>query len=385
MKRSSLILNRVPTLRELGKIKIGMKGPMRESKQGNKFQPPVKLDHFLITTTEIGTDGNFIPDVELMNSIAEATDQDASKLKRIPVRLLFDDIELNFRGRYAAYNGKTVWCSGDGETALRLLDEKKPASEQYSERECPCENLEQDFKGTPKCKINGVLSVLIDGAGSLGGVWKFRTTSFNSHDALIGSLLFVHRAAGGRLAGIPLMMTVSPKVVADPTGRQQTIHVVGLEFNGTLDNLRDQVLQIATAQAQAGLQVAQIETEARRLLESSPDRVFSDDDVEDISDEFYPDENSPTISEPTASGDNEKPNRRKPKNQKKASAEKPTDDAESESETEQDAPPPITPPPITPPTIETVQPEQVQPEAVEPQAIQPEVMDDSHNTKGDLW
>lgn len=383
MNRSSLIKNRIPTLRELGKIKIGMKGQMRESKQGNKFQPPVKLDHFLITTTEIGSDGNFVPDVELMKSIADSTDQDASKLKRIPVRLLFDDIELNFRGRYAAYNGKTVWCSGDGEVALRLLDANKPKGEQYAECECPCPNLDQDFKGTPKCKINGALSVLIDGAGSLGGVWKFRTTSFNSHDALIGSLLFVHRASGGRLAGIPLMMTVSPKIVSDPTGRQQTIHVVGLEFKGTLDNLRDQVLQIATAQAQAGLQVAQIETEARRLLESTPDRVFADDDVEDISDEFYPDENAPEISDPNTSANDEpakkKPRRRSAKNKPPASEELGTADIEGESQKE-------SPPAIIPPTIETIQPEQVQPEAVQPEAIQPEVMDESPNkTNGDLW
>lgn len=291
MKPANLIKNRVPALREAGKIKIGMKGQMRQSKSSGKdFQPPVKLDHFIITTMEVGADGNFVQDTELMKTVAEATEQDDDNLLHIPVRLLFDDLELNFRSRFAAYQGKTVWCSGDGKIANRLN------GNEYESCECPCERIDQGYTGAIKCKINGVLSVLIDGIDRLGGVWKFRTTSFNSHDALLGSLMFLHRAANGRIAGLPLNMTVTPKKVSDPAGKQQTIQVVGLEFVGTMDTLREQVLKIATAQAQAGIQIEGAEEQARKLLEGPVDQVFSDDDPIDVGDEFYP--VAPEIQDP---------------------------------------------------------------------------------------
>jgi len=288
----SLILNRPPSLRESGKIKIGGKGAVRKSKQGVEFQAPEKYDHFIITTMEKDADDNFLPDAALMQEVAKATGQEADHLTRIPVRLLFDDLELNFQGSYAAYLGKTVWCRGNGVEAQRI-----GAEGSYSTCACPCERIERDFKATktdPKCKINASLSVLIDGAAGLGGTWKFRTTSFNSHDALFGSLMFIHRAAGGRIAGIPLELVVTPKKVADPDGRQQTIYVVGLEFRGTMEGLRQAALEHATQQAQAGFQIAQIEEQTRKLLTSSSAGVFPDDDVEGVAAEFYPDAQSHT-------------------------------------------------------------------------------------------
>ena len=295
-----LVTNRPLSLREQGKIKIGAKGAPRKSQGGGTFQPPTKLDHFLITSMEKGDDDNFLPDVPLMETIAEATGQDPKSLPRIPVCRLFDEIELNFQGRYAAYRGKTVWCTGDGQVARRLTENIA-----YAQHPCPCERIERDFKpkdrDDPMCKINASLSVLIDGAPGLGGTWKFRTTSFNSHDALFGSLMFIHRAAGGRIAGIPLELVLTAKKVADPSGKQQTIYVVGLEFAGTMENLRESTLQIASDQARAGLQIAKIETEARRLLAAPDGKVFADDDVEGVADEFFPEgEEPPAIEDPGA-------------------------------------------------------------------------------------
>ena len=47
-------------------------------------------------------------------------DQDVQKLTEIPVRLLYDDIDLNFPTRYSCYKGNQCWCTGDGERAQRL-------------------------------------------------------------------------------------------------------------------------------------------------------------------------------------------------------------------------------------------------------------------------
>lgn len=282
--RSLTILNRRPTLPECGKIKIGRKGNARQSQGGKAFQPPQKLDHFIVTTMERDSDGNFLPDVPLMQSIAERTGQDANALRKIPVRLLYNDPGLNMASRYAAYDGMTVWCSGDGETANR-----RQADGTYQSRKCPCENLEPDYRGQQKCKINGNLAVLIEGA-AVRGVWRFRTTSFNSVDGLTGALLFMHGITGGQLANVPLWLTVNPKQVQDPTGKPQTIYVVGLEYQGDSNQLRQEAYTVALQASQAGLRIADIENEAKRLLEAPEDTVFEGEDAGDVAQEYYPQE-----------------------------------------------------------------------------------------------
>ena len=52
-----------------GNIKIGGKGEEITSQHGNKFQLPTRLNHFKITTTERGLDGNFIEDIVLTEKI----------------------------------------------------------------------------------------------------------------------------------------------------------------------------------------------------------------------------------------------------------------------------------------------------------------------------
>jgi len=59
-----MIKNLTPGLPEVGKIKIGYKGEEMTSKGGKRFQPPKKLDHFLITGLERGADGNFLRNEE---------------------------------------------------------------------------------------------------------------------------------------------------------------------------------------------------------------------------------------------------------------------------------------------------------------------------------
>jgi hypothetical protein len=96
-------------LPERGKIKIGAKGQMKTSSQGKDFQPPVKLNHFRISTLERGKDGNFLRDEAFHERFGDEPTW-------IPVRLLYDDPALNFHTRYAAFIGRMMWCSGDGES-----------------------------------------------------------------------------------------------------------------------------------------------------------------------------------------------------------------------------------------------------------------------------
>lgn len=289
-RNAMMIKNLCPGLMEMGKIKIGNKGAVRKSATGSEWQAPQKLDHFLITTNERGKDNNLIVDETLHKLFGDAP-------KSIPVRLIYDDISLNFATRYICYYGKTVFCSGDGEEAQRLQADKKT----YATRSCPCERQDPKFAGDVvdgkvkagqgKCKINGILSVIIDGAQSVGGVWKFRTTSYNSVVGILSSLALIQRITGGRLAGIPMNMTVSPKTVQDPIqGNQQTIYVVGLQYAGTMDTLRDTGYQIALTEAKHGISMQRIEEDARLMLTHTPTAGLGDDLTDDVIAEFYPEE-----------------------------------------------------------------------------------------------
>ncbi|MBE0505873.1 MAG: hypothetical protein IBX50_04025, partial [Marinospirillum sp.] len=108
--RPTGVKNLTPGLVERGKIKIGMKGAARTSGSGSTFQMPKKLDHFLVTSMDRGNDNNYLIDQRIMEMLG-------SNPTEIPVKLVYDDPELNFPTRYAMYNGKTLQCTGDGNIA----------------------------------------------------------------------------------------------------------------------------------------------------------------------------------------------------------------------------------------------------------------------------
>ena len=278
MARSLIIKTLAPGLVERGKIKIGEKGKMVTSAKGAKFQPPQKLDHFIITTTERGPDGNFLRD-----EAAHAVLGDAPT--RIPVRLLYDDVELNYQSRFVAYEGRTLVRVCDGEIC-ELRDDT-------SREEVPCLCAGKDPFADGVCKPASVLSVVLDindSNSALGGVWKFRSTSYNTARGLLASLLLIQRVSGGLLAGIPLDLVVGPKQVANPKdGKQQTIYVVHMEYRGGIEDLQNFGHQLAAQNASRLAQIRQIEVNARAML-TAPDLDIDD---EDTVPEFFPEQAAP--------------------------------------------------------------------------------------------
>jgi len=271
------IKNLVPRLAERGKIKIGEKGEVKTSQQGKQFAQPKKLDHFLLTTMQRDAAGRMLPDLELMRKLAPQ----GGKLKEIPVMLLFNDPDINFQTRYACYIGNRLWCCGDGEEAQRLGQDGK-----YQSVPCPCLRLEANYSGKDKCKPNGTLQVLLQGVDRIGGVWKFRTTSWNSVNSIMSSLKLIQAITGGVLAGIPLKLVLSPKTVTVPgTGQNMVVYVVSLEFPGTEQELAKIGYDIAKRRAEHKAKMDQIEAEARKALEHLEE---TPEEMREVQEEFYP-------------------------------------------------------------------------------------------------
>ena len=133
---------------EVGKIKIGGKGEHRKSKEGRDYQIPVRYDHFVITTTERDPNtGNYYPDLDLMKKIDPEL-----KPKEIPIRLMFDSIDMNFWSSFQYYHGNKCVCRGDGEQATRW---GKDGIEQHIKCEPEkCQFLQPDNKGITKCRAD---------------------------------------------------------------------------------------------------------------------------------------------------------------------------------------------------------------------------------------
>jgi hypothetical protein len=283
-----------PRLPERGHIKIGGKGAVRQAQNSDReYQLPEKYDYFVVTTMDRNPpppkgDGNFVRDDEIMKLLGE-------KPTEIPVRLLYDDPAINFITSLAAYKGRTLWCRGNGREASRVdpADAKKRIVVG-----CPCERNDPAYAGPePKCKWNGMLQCIIDlpGINGVNGVWKFRTTSYNSCNDIWGSLLHLQHLTYGILAGVPLKLVLRAKHVTSPVdGKPQTVYTVSVEVReGGIPELTAAVHQVGLLRARGRVQMEAIEDQARRMLAlpapESGRALPGDEEANEISAEFQPD------------------------------------------------------------------------------------------------
>ena len=256
-----------PTFLEIGKIKIGrVKGEPKKAASGAEWRQSEKLDHFIITKTSRGSDGNFIRDEDVMNALKKGAPGNGTKLDDngnmvgIPVSVMYNNPDLVFPTRYARWEGKSCICSGDGVAAVEVR-QNGTGSFSHSNVRCMCEFLTvPDTKGNFRCKPSGTLSVVIRGMNQVGGCHVFRTTSYNTIASVLGSLIYVRGQSKGLLAGLDLQMIIRPKIVY-PNGKPQVAQIVSIVYSGNNNSLRDKAL--LEYQKDAGLMREQ------RLIESN--------------------------------------------------------------------------------------------------------------------
>ena len=179
----------------LGRISIGKV----VEKNGKRL--PEKDDQFTITS-QIQSKEGWIkhPLDEQLRS--KAPNQ---KLRTIPVRMIFNDPELNLRAEYTLFDRQTgrPVCVGNGETCQRLTNQ---GVEQHS---CPSPDLCPLAQGG-HCKPYGRLHVNLDESDEFG-TFIFRTTGFNSIRTLAARLSYYHAASNGLLSCLPLQLILRGK------------------------------------------------------------------------------------------------------------------------------------------------------------------------------
>lgn len=177
----------------VGRIAIG-----KVVEKGGK-RLPEKDDEFTLTSQVQARDG------WINHPLDEALRKEAgAKLRVIPVRLLFDDVDLNLRASYTLFdrtNGRPV-CVGNGETS------KRATSSGIQGMSCPTPHACEFGQGV--CKPYGRLNVRIGDEDELGS-FVFRTTGFNSIRTLAARLTYFSALSGGLLSCLPLDLRLRGK------------------------------------------------------------------------------------------------------------------------------------------------------------------------------
>ncbi len=256
----------------LGRISIGK----IVEKNGKRL--PEKDDQFTITSQIQNKDGwvKHPLDEQLR---AKAPNQN-QKLRSIPVRMIFNDPDLNLRAEYSLFDRQTgrLICSGNGESCQRL------GQNGIEQHPCPSPDLCPLAQGG-LCKPYGRLYVNLDESDEFG-TFIFRTTGFNSIRTLAARLRYYHAASGDLLSCLPLQLTLRGKSTTQ--SYRTPIYYVDLTLrDGT--NLKDAISSAKQMDEQsktAGFYQEALDHVARQGYGNACFEVGGEEGL-DIVEEFY--------------------------------------------------------------------------------------------------
>ena len=254
----------------IGRISIGRV----VEKNGKRL--PEKDDEFTITSQIQHKDG------WISHPLDESLrGNSGAKLRSIPIKLLFDDPDLNMRANYTLFNrttGRPV-CVGDGETCRRATAEGIQTFECRTPDGCELAQGNQ-------CKPYGRLNVRIGDEDELG-TFIFRTTGFNSIRTLMTRMRYLHAVSGGLLAALPLELRLRGKSTTQ-SHRSSVFYVdLTLRPSVTLAEAINSARQERAAHEASGLKQADLDNAAREGLALGTFEESMEESVA-VVEEFYP-------------------------------------------------------------------------------------------------
>jgi hypothetical protein len=256
----------------LGRISIG------KVVERNGKRLPEKDDQFTITTQVQSRDG-WVPhpyDRDLRQKL------NGDKLRSIPIRVLFNDPQLNLRAEYCLFDRKSgrPLCVGNGERCRRY------ASSQVQSMPCPSPDECEFSDGL--CKPYGRLNVKIGDDDDLG-TFIFRTTGYNSIRNLTARLHYYRAVSGNLLTCLPLQLRLRGKSTAQ--SHRAPIYYVditirdGMSLVEAVNKAKEEhQLRIAHGVDQGALDAAAESGFANGAFESTAEEMA------DIAEEFLPEQ-----------------------------------------------------------------------------------------------
>jgi hypothetical protein len=255
----------------LGRIAIG------KVVENNGKRLPQKDDQFTLTS-QLQTKDGWIP--HPLDGILR--EEQGGKLRQIPIRLLFNDPDLNLRAEYALFDRQTArpLCVGDGETC------KRRTREGMETLPCPSPDLCPLAQGGA-CKPYGRLNVLIGDDDPLGS-FIFRTTGFNSIRTLAARLAYFKAVSGNRLACLPLELRLRGKSTRQSRGTPIFYVDITLREGWTLEATLAEAQCLDEERQTTGFDQKALDRTAKAGFANG---AFEDSAEEsaDVVEEFYPD------------------------------------------------------------------------------------------------
>lgn len=246
--------------------------------QKNDKWVPEKDDSFTLTT-QVQQKGGW-----LLHPLHQqfAQGHEHAKIRAIPVRVLFNDSDLNLRAEYSAFDRQTgrPLCVGNGEVARRV------GAQGVEEVGCPGPER-CAYGGQQGCKLYGRLNLFVEGQGDELGSFIFRTTGYNSVRTLAVRLKYLEAVSGGLTRYLPLTLRLRAKSTTQ--SYRTPVYYVDLTLRDelTLTDAVEQARQAAMLDEEAGVTISEMEAVARALLRNGQFEEV-DEEVPLLLEEFYP-------------------------------------------------------------------------------------------------
>lgn len=265
----------------VGRISIG------RVVERNGKRLPEKDDEFTLTTQTQTRDGWVLHPLDEQLRQAQAQAQPSSrkgdakvKLRQIPIRLLFNDPDLNLRASYCLFDrnmGRPL-CVGNGETCRRSTIDGMQS--------LPCPAPEACELAERGCKPFGRMNVHLGEEDELGS-FVFRTTGFNSIRTLATRLKYFQAVSGDNLATLPLELRLRGKTTQLSYGTPIFYVDLTVRTGSTLTEAISRAKAEALARQEAGYSQVELDKAARDGLALG---AFEESIEEGASvvEEFYP-------------------------------------------------------------------------------------------------
>lgn len=262
----------------LGRISIGKV----VEKNGKRL--PEKDDQFTITSQVQGRHGWVVHPFD--ETLRKSTGN--GKLRSIPVRVLFNDPDLNLRAEFSLFDRQSgrPLCVGNGEVCRRYT------ASGLQTLPCPSPDNCEAAKGG-LCKPYGRLNVVIGEDDQLG-TFIFRTTGYNSIRSLAARLSYYQAVSGNLLACLPLELRLRGKSTTQ--SHRAPVYYVDLTVREgmTFEEAIAEAIQVNERRKTIGYDQAALDASAKRGFSNGAFEE-SGEEIQQIVEEFYSEESGSNL------------------------------------------------------------------------------------------